>query len=99
MAQRKHEGRPFRYEWNDERFEDALKMACTFLDVKEFNTEQRNALKSYFKDLKDIYFSAPTGHGKSLVFQAIPVIMDELVELAPSTTHILVFIFNSFPSL
>ena len=69
MAQRKHEGRPFRYEWNDERFEDALKMACTFLDVKEFNTEQRNALKSYFKDLKDIYFSAPTGHGNSLIFQ------------------------------
>eukprot|EP00794_Sanderia_malayensis_P013232 gene13232-14590_t len=47
------------------------------------------ALRKYFKDGVDLYYSAPTGHGKSLVFQAIRVIADVLAHFPPLTSNVL----------
>lgn len=51
-----------------EPFESALKIVCCFFGVDNLHEEQINALKNFFLG-KNIFFSAGTGYGKSMVFQ------------------------------
>ncbi len=60
-----------------------------YFDVEELFEEQEKVLCSFFKG-KDVYFSAPTGYGKLLIFQAIPLEADFLLEQATMTSCILV---------
>ena len=61
------------------KFEEALKLACDILQVKSFYEDQREALKHFFRG-KNLFFSYNTAYGKSLIFQAIPIIADVLNE-------------------
>ena len=85
-----NEGRAVSYVWNEELFEEGLATVNYLLSIESLHEEQKTALRMYFKDGVDLYYSAPTGHGKSLVFQAIPVISDVLAGLAPLSSNILV---------
>eukprot|EP00795_Rhopilema_esculentum_P015002 gene15002-6156_t len=58
--------------------------------MDELKDNQERALYSFFKFKKHIYYSAPTGHGKSLIFQSIPLIADVLADNAVGTSNILV---------
>ena len=90
MANARHAGRPFCYTWTEENFEKALAVASCHLGIDSFNSDQKKALKSFFRDSQDVYYSAPTGHGKSIVFQAMPVIADELSGLLNGASKLLV---------
>ena len=74
---------------NDIKLEEALKLACNILQVESFYADQREALKQFFRG-KDLFFNAHTGYGKSLIFQAIPVIADVVDEKVIGTSVVLV---------
>ena len=68
------------YVWDAGKFVEALKMACYFFQIEKFHDVQEKALMNYFKNRNNLYYSAPTGHGKPLVFQLIPLISDVLAD-------------------
>ncbi len=86
----KPERRPLCDAWSKGSFKDMLRIACSILFIQSFNDDQKKALQSFFKDRHDIYYSAPTGHGKSVCFQAMPIIADEISGLANGTSKLLV---------
>lgn len=47
-------------------------------------------MTEYFKQRKKVYYSASTGHGKSLVFQIIPMFYDHMIERAQGCSILLV---------
>ena len=66
----------------EQEFQNALKMACSFFLhdglYDKLHEEQVMALRQFFSG-KDIFFSAPTGFGKSIIYQLIPVTADIIV--------------------
>ena len=75
--------------WNDQLFTEGIEYIKYLFQIENILDDQKIALTKFFKG-KDIHFSAPTGYGKSLVFQAIPIIADHLLEQAICTSSILV---------
>ena len=67
----------------------AISVACFILNVDTFYPEQKEALWNFFNG-KDVFFIAHTGYGKSLIYQAIPIIADVLNEQAIGTSSVLV---------
>ena len=67
------------------KIEEAFDLVCHFFDVPELLEDQKEALRQFFSG-KELYFSAPTGFGKSLIFQCIPLINDYLNDQAIDTT-------------
>ena len=67
----------------------AISTACKFLNVEKFYPDQEEALRNFFQG-KDLFFSAHTGYGKSLIFQAIPIIADVLEDQLIGTSTVLV---------
>ena len=53
------------YIWKEELFEEVLEMVNYVLSIESLHEEPRTVLRRYFKDGEDLYYSAPTGHGKS----------------------------------
>ena len=64
------------------RFDEGVWHLLTFFNVPSLHQSQLKALKAFLSG-RDVYFSASTGFGKSLVFRAIPlmyhVMKDNLV--------------------
>ena len=58
-----------------EAFDDAIKMTCCFFNVEALMPDQINTIRAFVSG-KNLYFSTPTGYGKSLVFQCLPLIRD-----------------------
>ncbi len=52
-------------------------MVRQIFKIKEVYADQQTLLRKFFQG-QNVYFSAPTGYGKSLVFQAMPIIADYL---------------------
>eukprot|EP00795_Rhopilema_esculentum_P009805 gene9805-18368_t len=75
--------------WNQESFAEGLSFAKFVLNVDEVYPDQEKAIRGFFRG-KDLYFSAPTGYGKSFVFQAIPLVADYLLDQNPFSSCILV---------
>ena len=75
--------------WNEERFKDGLEFVKLFYRVANIFEDQEKALRCFFQG-KNLYFSAPTGYGKSLIFQAIPLVADHLRDANPFTSSILI---------
>ena len=61
----------------DHRWDTALPycIACSTFNLNEFYPEQSEALKAYFSG-QHVYVNLPTSFGKSLIFQAVPLIHD-----------------------
>ena len=74
--------------WYEHEFREALRMVCHYFNVEELFAEQVKIL-SFFQG-KNVYFSAPTGYGKSLIFQAISLIADHLLDRSTATSIIMV---------
>ncbi|CAB3999542.1 mediator of RNA polymerase II transcription subunit 34-like [Paramuricea clavata] len=68
-----------------ETFTEALRVVCGFFQVEKLYTLQIIALKNFFLG-NNIFFSAGTGYGKSLVFQAIPLMADLLEDQVVGTS-------------
>ena len=58
--------------WNN-----ALKTVCSTFNVPELYLEQVEALEKYVSG-KHVYVNLPTSFGKSLIFQAVPLIFDDV---------------------
>lgn len=72
------------------RWEDALHVGRSTFNIKEFYPEQVEALQAYFSG-QHVYVNLPTSFGKSLIFQAVPLIYDT-AKLRPKGTSIIVII-------
>ena len=75
--------------WDEHEFREALQMVCHYFNVDEPFAEQVKILRSFFQG-KNVYFSAQTGCGKSLIFQAIPLIADQLLDRSTATSIIII---------
>ena len=42
--------------------------------AKTLNKHQEEALRFVFESKSDVFFNLPTGFGKSVVFQALPIV-------------------------
>ena len=72
-----------------EDFDAAIRMCCSFLGIQEMYCEQRKILWEFFNG-KNVYFSAYTGYGKSLIYQAILIISDILNDNLVGASTVLV---------
>lgn len=54
-------------------YEAALDQVCATFGIQKLHKEQQKAINMFFEG-KDVFVSLPTGYGKSVIFQAIPVI-------------------------
>ena len=63
---------------DESKFKEAVRLVCNLLQVDGLYDGQEEALKQFFRG-KNIFFSAHKGYGKSLIFQAIPIISDVLI--------------------
>ena len=74
---------------DEAKFSEAIATACSFLNAQHFYRDQEDALRNLFNG-KDLFFSAHTGYGKSLIYQAIPVFADVLNDQLVGTSVVLV---------
>lgn len=75
---------------NIDLWNSALEIVCCTFNLKELYPEQEEALKKYFSG-QHVYVNLPTSFGKSLIFQAIPLVADT-VNLRPKNTSIVLVI-------
>ena len=73
---------------DETKFKEAVRLACNLLQVDGLYDGQEEALKQFFHG-KNI-LSAHTGYGKSLIFQAIPIISDVLNDEVVGSSVVLV---------
>ena len=63
-----------------------LRQVCATFGIETFQEEQQKATEMFFEG-NDVFVSLPTGYGKSLIYQAAPVI-DRLSSLDESGHYI-----------
>ena len=61
-----------------EKFQEAVAFACRYFEIEKFHEEQIECIRQFFSG-KNIFCSAPTGFGKSLIYQSLPLIHDFVV--------------------
>jgi len=54
--------------------EDAFRKVCEVFGFDSLNKHQEEALRFVFESKSDVFVNLPTGFGKSLVFQALPIV-------------------------
>ena len=54
--------------------EDALRKVCEVFGFERQNKHQEKALRLVVESKSDVFVNPPTGFGKSVVFQALPVV-------------------------
>lgn len=60
-----------------DRWNNALESVCSAFNIKELYPEQQEALEHFFSG-QHVYVNLPTAFGKSLVYQAVPIMYDAL---------------------
>lgn len=67
--------------YSEENFQFALKLPCSFFLVEnlyhKLQEKQILTLRKFFAG-NDLFFSAPTGFGKSIIYELIPIMADAL---------------------
>ena len=58
----------------------ALQQVCQIFGITELNPLQEEAITSFVINKTDVFVNLPTGFGKSLIYQALPLISDVLLE-------------------
>ena len=71
-------------------FDSALKVAVARLGIEELKDKQKEAIES-FASGKDVFVALPTGYGKSLCYQVLPILFDAL-RGHPTPTSIIVVV-------
>ena len=79
--------------YSEENFQFALKLACSFFPVEnlyhKLHEKQILALRKFFAG-NDLFFSAPTGFGKSIIYELIPIMADTLNDRVAGSSVIIV---------
>lgn len=47
-------------------------------EIPSFNDHQKTAFRSIIQGKSDLFVNLPTGFGKSIIYQALPLILDRL---------------------
>ena len=58
--------------------DSALNAICEKFKLEALNPHQKRALVAFKDEGKDLFINLPTGFGKSLIYQALPLLYDEL---------------------
>ena len=58
--------------------ESAFQVVCEKFEIEAINDHQKRVLYAYFEEKQDVFINLPTGFGKSLIYQALPLIFDEV---------------------
>ena len=67
----------------------AFKRVCETFKIVDLNVHHREAIAYFVDKKKDVFINLPTGFGKSLIYQALPIVFDVTRN---STGHIVVVI-------
>ena len=70
--------------------EVALGKVCEVFRFEKLNRHQIDALNYVVKEKKDVFVNLPTGFGKSVIFQALPVLYASLEANRENNTVIVV---------
>ena len=60
--------------------------------IRELNSLQKEAIIQFVEKQRDVFINLPTGFGKSLIYQALPLVFDAIHEEG----HIVVVLSPSF---
>ncbi len=80
----------YTHSFPNDRWNDALASVCSVFTIKDLYSEQKEALENFLAG-KHVYVNLPTAFGKSLIYQAIPV-MDDSLKLRTEHSGIIVVI-------
>ena len=58
--------------------DEAFKRVCDKFEMTELSSQQKEAIEVFINRNQDIFVNLPTGCGKSLIYQALPVCFDVL---------------------
>ena len=72
----------FSSKFTEERFQEGLMLLRCFFGLNNILPKEEMVLRQFFKGCTT-YFSVSTGFGKSLIFQAIPIIAYVILNQAP----------------
>lgn len=62
-------------------FESVFQIVCEKFQIEALNDHQKRALHAYIEEKQDVFINLPTGFGKSLIYQALPLIFDEVTRI------------------
>jgi superfamily II DNA helicase RecQ len=71
------------------RVEEVFGFVASKFGISSLNTHQKNAIKKIVEEKKDVFVNLPTGFGKSLIFQALPLVFDQTTQ---ESGHIVVVV-------
>ena len=72
-----------------EAFENAFDLLKTAFSISDFYEDQKDLIKAFLNG-NNIHFSAPTGYGKSIIFQSLPWMYDMVNEQVVGTSTLMV---------
>ncbi|CAB3976789.1 mediator of RNA polymerase II transcription subunit 34-like [Paramuricea clavata] len=64
-------------------FDEAVSNVCELFRINKLSDFQYNAIKKITEKKNDVFINMPTGSGKSLTYQALPIVFDCLSEGSP----------------
>jgi len=56
--------------------EEAFDVVCKTFRISTLNAPQRNGITKIVEERRDVFINLPTGFGKSLLYQALPLVFD-----------------------
>ena len=59
---------------------EAFEAVCNFFNISKLNEHQKVAISKLVIERKDVFVNLPTGYGKSLIFQSLPLVFDSLTK-------------------
>ena len=56
--------------------EEAFDVVCKTFRISALNAAQKNGITKIVEEKRDVFINLPTGFGKSLLYQALPLVFD-----------------------
>ena len=56
--------------------EEAFDVVSKTFRISSLNEQQKNGIRKVVEERKDVFVNLPTGFGKSLLYQALPLVFD-----------------------
>ena len=75
---------------SEEKWKEAFEAVKAQFELTDLLPEQQEAIKAFFKG-KNVFVNLPTGFGKSLIFQSLPIVAD-IVSGKPRGSSVIVVI-------
>lgn len=75
---------------SEQKWKEAFQAVKAPFEITDVLPEQQDAIKAFFKG-KDVFVNLPTGFGKSLIFQCLPLVAD-IVHDKPRGSSVIVVI-------